>query len=262
MRFWNIKNADTDAPEVRIDGEIHMEQDFWDWLLGKPDTSAPKVRTEIKKLDGKDITVWINSPGGDVVAASVIYTALKEHKGKVTVKVDGAAISAASVISMAGDTVLMSPTSVMMIHNPLTSVVGEEKDMEHAAEILREVKETIVNAYVKKTGRSREKVAQMMDAETWMGAAKAIENGFADGMLYEDKNPDVTNVMGARLVYNSLAHRAVDMERMREAIAEMNKDGKDESENAGSANDSERAAFQYAECTLSIEKAKRRVTAE
>ena len=88
-----------------------------------------------------NITVWINSNGGEVFAASVIYTALKAHKGKVTVKVDGTAISAASVIAMAGDKILMSPTSVMMIHNPLTYAEGEVKDMQKAIDILTEVKE-------------------------------------------------------------------------------------------------------------------------
>ena len=127
---------------------------------------------------------------GKVFAASVIYTALKAHKGKVTVKVDGTAISAASVIAMAGDKILMSPTSVMMIHNPLTYAEGEVKDMQKAIDILTEVKESILNAYTKKTGLSKEVISAYMDEEKWMSADTAIELGFADGKLFDEKQDD------------------------------------------------------------------------
>ena len=98
-------------------------------------------------------------------------------QGKVTVKIDGSAISAASVIAMAGDEILMSPTSVMMIHNPLTCAEGEVKDMEKAIEVLTEVKETIINAYAAKTGKPREEISRLMDDETWMGAKKRSTSG-------------------------------------------------------------------------------------
>ncbi|MES7218698.1 Clp protease ClpP, partial [Cutibacterium acnes] len=108
---------------------------------------------------------------------------------------------------MAGDEILMSPTSVMMIHNPWSGMSGEAKDFRHLADVLDEVKQTIVNAYQLKTGLSRDEISQLMDEETWMGANKAVEKGFADGMMYgEEKNPEVMNgmVQGARLVFNSL----------------------------------------------------------
>jgi len=206
-QFWNVaKNEETGESELRIDGPIAMEQGFWDWLFDKPDRSATALEKAIKSMKG-DITVWINSNGGEVFAASVIYTALRNHKGKITVKIDGTAISAASVIAMAGDEILMSPTSVMMIHNPLTYAEGEVKDMQKAIDILTEVKESILNAYVKKTNLSREEISSMMDSEKWMSADTAIQLGFADGKLFDgEQSEEVTNgiIKGAQLVYNSI----------------------------------------------------------
>ena len=125
-----------------------------------------------------DITLWINSPGGDCIAAAQIYNMLMDYKGNVTVKIDGIAASAASVIAMAGTKVIMSPVSMLMIHNPMT--------MEKAISMLSEIKESIINAYELKTGMSRAKIARLMDAETWMDANKAMELGFADEMLQRD----------------------------------------------------------------------------
>lgn len=209
MKFWNVvKNEETGAPEIRIEGPIQMEESLWAWVFGEEEQTAKGIREEIRKMDGQDITVWINSNGGECIAASVIYTALKEHKGKVTVKIDGSAISAASVIAMAGDEILMSPTSVMMIHNPLTCAEGEVKDMKKAIEVLTEVKETIINAYAAKTGKPREEISRLMDDETWMGAKKAVDLGFADGILWDQNDPDENTmngiVRGMRTIYNSL----------------------------------------------------------
>ena len=133
------------------------------------------------------ITVWINSPGGDCIAASQIYTMLMDYKGDVTVKIDGIAASAASVIAMAGTEVLMAPTALMMIHNPATIAMGDHEDMQKAIEMLDEVKESIINAYEIKTSLSRAKLSHLMDAETWMNAGKAVELGFADGVLQDEK---------------------------------------------------------------------------
>ena len=108
---------------------------------------------------------------------------LQAYKGKVTVKIDGIAASAASVIAMAGDTVLMSPVSLMMIHNPATMAFGDHTEMQKAIDMLAEVKESIINAYVLKTGQSRAKLSHLMEAETWMDANKAVELGFADDIL-------------------------------------------------------------------------------
>ena len=136
-----------------------------------------------------DITVWINSPGGDCVAAAQIYNMLMDYKGNVTVKIDGIAASAASVIAMAGNTVLMSPVSTMMIHNPATVAMGDHNEMQKAIEMLNEVKESIINAYEIKTGLSRAKLSHLMDSETWMNANKAVELGFADGIIARE-NPN------------------------------------------------------------------------
>ncbi len=133
------------------------------------------------------ITVWINSPGGDCIAASQIYAMLMDYKGDVTVKIDGIAASAASVIAMAGTEVLMAPTALMMIHNPATIAMGDHEDMKKAISMLDEVKESIINAYEIKTGVSRDKLSRLIDAETWMNANKAMELGFADGVLEDEK---------------------------------------------------------------------------
>lgn len=125
-----------------------------------------------------------------VFAASQIYSMLKNHKGKVTVKIDGIAASAASVVAMAGDETLIAPTAMMMIHDPSTCAMGNKADMEKAITLLEEVKESIINAYETKSHLSRNKIAKMMSDETWLNAKKAHEMGFVDGILFADKkNP-------------------------------------------------------------------------
>ena len=133
------------------------------------------------------ITVWINSPGGDCVAASQIYSMLMDYGGNVTVKIDGIAASAASVIAMAGNRGLMSPTALMMIHNPSTTAMGDHRDMQKAIDLLEEVKQSIINAYELKTSQSRAVLSHLMENETWMNARKAVELGFADGILEDEK---------------------------------------------------------------------------
>lgn len=114
---------------------------------------------------------------------------LTDYKGNVTVKIDGIAASAASVIAMAGDTVLMSPVAMLMIHNPATVAMGDHAEMQKAIDMLDEVKESIINAYVLKTGQSRAKLSHLMDAETWMDANTALELGFADGIITRNAFP-------------------------------------------------------------------------
>ena len=139
------------------------------------------------------VTIWINSPGGDCIAASQIYSMLMDYTGSVTVKIDGIAASAASVIAMAGTTVLMAPTALMMIHNPMTVAFGDTTEMQKAIDMLDEVKESIVNAYEIKTGMSRAKISHLMDSETWMNANRAIELGFADDILEDKKKKCATD---------------------------------------------------------------------
>ena len=192
MRYWNfIKNAATETEpesiELRIEGDIVSDDDAWlyEWF-GMPATSPNAFKSALAEHEGKDITVWVDSYGGDVFAAAGIYNALMEHRGKVTVKVDGKAMSAASVIAMAGGEIHMSPVAILMIHNPLTMAAGDAREMRHTADVLDAVKETIINAYQLKTNKSRNKIAAMMDDETWMSAKTAIKEGFADGMLYSE----------------------------------------------------------------------------
>lgn len=146
------------------------------------------------------------------MAAAQIYNMLMEYKDDVTVKIDGIAASAASVISMAGTKVLMSPLSMMMIHNPSTMAWGDHNEMQKAIQMLEEVKESILNAYELKTGLSRTKLSHLMEDETWMNAHKAVELGFADGILYAEDTaeakdleaPDVSMLYSRAEVTNSL----------------------------------------------------------
>ena len=157
-----------------------------------------------------DITVWINSPGGDCVAAAQIYNMLMDYPGNVTVKIDGIAASAASVIAMAGTKVLMSPVSMLMIHNPMTVAYGNTAEMQKAIEMLGSVKDSILNAYEIKTGLSRAKLSHLMDAETWMDANKAVELGFADEIMKRSgatenvEMPTVSMMYSKAKVVNSL----------------------------------------------------------
>lgn len=179
-KFWNwVKNEKSRT--LYFDGYIAQDSWFGD------DITPKQFKSELNEVDG-DVTVWINSPGGDVFAASQIYNMLKEYKGNVTVKVDGIAASAASVIAMAGFEVQMSPVAMMMIHNPVTGIFGEATDFQNGVNMLSEVKEGIINAYEQKTGLPRNKISKMMDAETWFSAKKAVELGFADKVLYTENN--------------------------------------------------------------------------
>ena len=184
-KFWKWKNqAQTETTPAQrtlyLNGTIAEESWFDD------DVTPQLFKEELNSGSG-DITVWINSPGGDCIAASQIYSMLMDYKGNVTVKIDGIAASAASVIAMAGTTVLMAPTALLMIHNPATMAFGDHNEMQKAIEMLSEVKESIINAYELKTGLSRAKLDHLMEDETWMNAKKAIELHFADGMLEDEK---------------------------------------------------------------------------
>ena len=168
------------------------------------DDVTPQMFKDELDLGSGNITVWINSPGGDCIAAARIYNLLSSYPGKVTVKIDGIAASAASVIAMAGDEVYMSPVSMMMIHNPATVAFGDHTDMQKAIDMLNEVKNSIINAYVCKTGLSRSKLSHLMDAETWMDATKAVELGFADDII-KRKNlsePEMTSESGESTMYS------------------------------------------------------------
>jgi ATP-dependent Clp protease protease subunit len=206
-KFWNwkVKAATETAPEERtlfLNGTI-AEDSWYD-----DDVTPALFKDELMSGSG-NITVWINSPGGDCVAAAQIYNMLMDYPHDVTVKIDGIAASAASVIAMAGTKVLMSPVSTMMIHNPATVAWGDAGEMERAIAMLETVKDSIINAYEIKSGLSRAKLSHLMDAETWMDANKAVELGFADGILSRTQAGDEAPPAGSALfsqaaVVNSL----------------------------------------------------------
>ena len=184
-KFWNwVKNeGELDSRTLYLNGEISDETWYGDEV-------TPQLFKDELNAGSGDITVWINSPGGDVFAAAQIYNLLRDYSGHVTVKIDGLAASAASVIAVAGDTVLVSPVAMIMIHNPATMAMGNAKVMEAAIAMLNEVKESILNAYQDKTGLSRNKLSKMMDDETWINAKKAVELGFADKVLFDDSDEE------------------------------------------------------------------------
>ena len=188
-RFWNwippeTTNPDTqeDVRVLRINGAIAEES----WL---DDDVTPAVFESELNAGSGPVTVWLNSPGGDVVAAARIYNLLLDYPGQVRVNIDGIAASAASVIAMAASRVAMSPVSMLMIHNPATLAMGDKTELSRALDMLESVKDSIINAYQLKTGLSRAKLSKLMDAETWMDATAAIDLGFADEILTGKRAP-------------------------------------------------------------------------
>ena len=184
-KFWNWVRDETEPQErtLRLEGTI-AEESWFD------DDVTPAIFREELFADAGPITVWINSPGGDCVAAAQIYNMLMDYPHDITVKVDGIAASAASVIAMAGTRVIMTPVSLMMIHNPLTVAMGDSDEMRRAIQLLDEVKESILNAYEIKTGLSRARLSHLMDGETWMNAKKALELGFCDEIAFQPQTEE------------------------------------------------------------------------
>ncbi|GLC79319.1 head maturation protease, ClpP-related [Lacrimispora brassicae] len=209
-KFWNwTGNENEEARTLYLNGEISDETWYGD------EVTPELFRNELESGSG-DITVWINSPGGDVFAAAQIYNMLMDYKGSVTVKVDALAASAASVVAMAGTTVQMSPVAMMMIHNPMTIAIGDSEEMKRAGTMLDEVKESIMNAYEIKTGLNRSKLSHLMNAESWFNARKAVELGFADEimsdkhMAREERDGLATGMIFSRAaVTNSLLNKLV-----------------------------------------------------
>lgn len=202
-KFWNwVKNEEPDSfgsdRTLYLEGEISDETWFGD------EVTPALFKQELESGDG-NITLWINSPGGDVFAAAQIYNMLMDYPHDVTVKIDALAASAASVIAMAGTKVLMSPVAMLMVHNPATIAIGDSEEMQKAIDMLREVKESIMNAYEIKSGLSRHKISQLMDAETWMNAKEAVKLGFADEILFAGKKDDAPSDEGIEMLFSRKA---------------------------------------------------------
>ena len=179
-KFWNWIHDDSGGRVLRLEGPIDSES-FWG------DEITPKAFRDDLYAEEGDITLWVNSPGGNVFAAAEIYTMLRDYPGSVTVRIASIAASAASVVAMAGNLVQISPTGMLMVHDPSTIAMGNARDMEKAITTLNEVKESIINAYAFKTGLSRNRISKLMSDETWLNAKKAVELGFADEILFENK---------------------------------------------------------------------------
>ena len=180
MKCWNWIRDEGGGRVLRLEGPIDNDN-FWG------DEITPQMFRDDLEADEGDVTVWINSPGGNVFAAAEIYTMLKEYAGKVTVRIASLAASAASVVAMAGDVIEMSPTALLMIHDPSTIAMGNARDMEQAIATLNAVKDSIINAYTLKTGLRKSKISEMMENETWLDAKEALRLGFCDAILYTDE---------------------------------------------------------------------------
>lgn len=212
-KFWNWIRNEGEPAVLVLNGEISDETWYGD------EVTPQLFRDDLSKCKG-DIAVWINSPGGDVFAAAQIYDMLMDYPHNVTVKIDGLAASAASVIAMAGTEVQMSPVGMMMIHNPSTIAWGDSAELKKAISMLDEVKESIINAYEIKTGLPRDKISRLMDNESWFNATKAKELGFIDKIMFSsdegenDDEPDDSIVPQAMLfsrmaVQNSLMSKLI-----------------------------------------------------
>ena len=223
-KFWKFKKLTnktetdnetvTETENVLVLNGVIADESWWG------DEVTPKLfKDELASYTG-DLTVFINSPGGDVFAANEIYNALKEHKGRITVKIDSLAASAASVIAMSGDMVYMSPVSMLMCHNPSMMLYGEVSELEQGIEFLNQVKESIINAYQVKTGLSRAKISKMMDSETWLNAKAALDLGFCDKILYTDDQKELPD----DVVFDKTAMVTNTVEAMRKRLKAIEKE--------------------------------------
>lgn len=219
MKFWKWSNSvSSNNQELILDGPI--ASDTW-W----GDEVTPDLFREELKQHAGNLTVVINSPGGDVFAGLAIYNALVNHNGNVTVRVDGLAASIASVIAMAGDKIIMSPGSMIMIHRPSVYAAGTVDDMEKAKDVLMKIEEGITPIYAKRTGLSDEKIAELLEAETWMLADKAVELGFADEVSEapekQKQDEGVQNAMGMNFAFSMSAVKQADAKPMQSLVEQI-----------------------------------------
>jgi ATP-dependent Clp protease, protease subunit len=183
-RWTPLAAADsTDPAEISIYDTIGEDP----WTGGG--WTARRMAGVLRNVAGRDVTVAINSPGGDVFEGIAIYNQLREHKARVNVRVMGLAASAASLIAMAGDDIRMGRGAMMMVHNAWGIAIGNRHDMRAAAAVLEPIDDAMADIYAARSGAKKKRMADMMDAETWMSAAQAVENGLADGVLDDDPSP-------------------------------------------------------------------------
>lgn len=203
--------------KIEIKGPIINDADQWIYdYFAIPATSPGKVNAAIDRAlrnqDG-ELVVIVNSGGGSVFSAAEIYTALKSFSGKVKVQIVGMAASAASVISMAGQHVEMSPVAQLMIHNASTAAWGDYNEMDATSEFLQKVNQTITNAYSSKTSKTTEELLQMMNRTTWMTASEAKDNGFIDAVMFESELDAVASIKQPSLVEGVIPKNVLDQLR-------------------------------------------------
>nr|WP_317294059.1 head maturation protease, ClpP-related [Ligilactobacillus saerimneri] len=183
--------------QIKIKSDI-VDNDtgkFYEWF-GLGATYPEQIETALNDSDD-DVVVDINSRGGDVFAASEIYTLLAQYPGNVTVNIQGLAASAASVIAMAGDKVRISPTAQLMIHKAWTATSGNSDDLQQESAVLNGIDESIINAYEAKTGLERTELLKMMAQESWLTAQDAVDKGFADEVITFNATPQILNTYQA-----------------------------------------------------------------
>ena len=201
-RFWDFRAAANEnaAPELILYGDIASET-WWG------DEITPRQFTEELNALGNvpEIVVRINSGGGDVFAANAIYTRLKDNAAKITVKIDGWAASAATIVAMAGDVIEIPGNGVFMVHDPSIGLLGyfNETDLVKVSEELKVIKQSIVNGYALKTGKAAEEIAAIMAAETWFDGKQAVDAGFCDRLMFEEADTTVENA--AKVIVNSVS---------------------------------------------------------
>lgn len=199
-KFWQLKNSvDSSGSTLILEGPISSESWWGD------EVTPQAFRDELRKINSNKLTVQINSTGGDVWAGISIHDALKELDAEVTVKVSGLAASIASVIAMAGDKIVMTPGSTMMIHRASMLAIGNADDMQKAIDMLETVEDGILNIYAERTGQTKEAVKEMLDAETWMSAEKAVELGFADEVVEPKKDEEPISAFNGSFAFSMSA---------------------------------------------------------
>ncbi len=180
---------------LKIKGTIVSDDIAWIYELFDIEHTSPKmVETALTNANGEDLEIIINSPGGSVFDGSEIYSTIRGYPGASTVKIVGVAASAASVIAMAGKKVSMSPTAQIMIHNATTGAYGDYRDMDQTSDFLKNVNQSIINAYKIKSGKSDEELQALMDKETWMTVQQALDHNLIDEVMFEDNYQAVATV--------------------------------------------------------------------
>ena len=198
-KFWNFVDKNEKQAELQLYGDI-SETTWWG-----DEVTPRQFLDDLNALgDKEEIVVRINSSGGDVFAAYAIATNLKDNPAKIIGKIDGVAASAATIIASMCDYLMLPSYVAYMIHNPISVAMGEAKDFRKMADTLEKIKDGIINAYIHKTGKSKEEISNMMDETTWLTGKEAVELGFADEIMFEDTSKAVMN--GNMLVINSVKH--------------------------------------------------------